>query len=102
MRPNRLVVRAYLSRGAWLWLAARALLSAVFLLAGTNPLQLSAAAVVEIILLSVGLSFLETHRRRERVFLANLGVRPLVLGALFAAAAMTGEVALRLGGAVLR
>jgi hypothetical protein len=102
MRPNRLIVRAYLSRGARLWLVARALLSAVFLLAGTNPVQLSAAAVVEVILLSVVLSFVETHRRRERAFLANLGVGPLVLGALFAGPAMIGEVALRLGGAALQ
>lgn len=102
MRPNRLVVRAYLSRGARLWLVTRAMLSGVFLLAGTNPVQLSAAVVVAIILLSVVLGFLETHRRRERAFLANLGVRPLVLGALFAGPAMIGEVALRLGGAALQ
>ena len=102
MRPNRLVVRAYLSRGARLWLVTRAMLSGVFLLAGTNPVQLSAAVVVAIILLSVVLGFLETHRRREGAFLANLGVRPLVLGALFAGPAMIGEVALRLGGAALQ
>lgn len=101
MRPNRLIARAYVFRGACLWLVARTMLSGVFLLAGMNPARLSSAAVVGIILLSVGLSFLETHRRRERAFLANLGVGPLVLGALFAGPAMIAEVALRIGGAVL-
>jgi uncharacterized RDD family membrane protein YckC len=102
MRPNRLIVRAYLSRGTRLWLITRAMLSGVFLLAGTNPVQLSAAAGVEIILLSVVVSALETRRRRERAFLANLRVRPLMLGALFAGPAMVGEVALRLGGAAFQ
>ena len=81
-----------------MWLITRATLSGVFLLAGTNPIQLSAAASAEIILLSIVVSALETRRRRERAFLANLGVRPLMLGALFAGPALLGEVALRLGG----
>jgi hypothetical protein len=99
MRPNRLIVRAYLSRGTRLWLITRAMLSGVILLAGINPVRLSAIAGVEIILLSVVVSVLETQRRRERAFLANLGVRPLTLGVLFAGPAVLGEVALRLGGA---
>lgn len=102
MRPNLLLVRAYLVRGASLWLVARVALSGVFLLAGINPVQLSAAVVGEIILLSIGLSFLETRRRRERAFLANLAVGPLVLGALFAGPPIIGEFALRIVGAVLQ
>lgn len=102
MRPNRLIVRTYLSRGTQLWLATRAMLSGVFLLAGLDPLRLSTAAAVGTILLSVAVSFLETRRRRERAFLANLGVRPLVLGALFAAPALFGEVALRFGAFTIR
>ena len=102
MRPNSLIVRAYLSRGARLWLAIRVTLSGVLLLAGANPIQLSAAAVVEIVFLSVVVSLLETQRRRERALLANLGVRPLLLGALFAGPALIGEVALQLAGAALQ
>jgi hypothetical protein len=102
MRPNRLIVRAYLSRGARLWLLTRLLLSGVFLLAGTTPVPLSAAVGVEFILLNVAVSVLETRRRRERAFLANLGLRPLILGALFAGPAMIGEVALRVGGVAFR
>ena len=85
-----------------MWLAIRVTLSGVLLLAGANPIQLSAAAVVEIVFLSVVVSLLETHRRRERALLANLGVRPLLLGALFAGPALIGEVALQLAGAALQ
>lgn len=102
MRPNRLVVRAYLSRGARLWLATRAMLAAVFLLAGSNPLRLSAAVVLEVILLSVVVSFLNTHRHRERALLGNLGVRPFMLAILFAGPALIGEAALWLGAAALQ
>jgi hypothetical protein len=101
MRPNPLIVRAYLSRGARLWLATRVMLSAVLLLAGTNPVRLSAAVAVAIVLLTVVVSLLDTHRRRERALLGNLGIRPLLLGALFAGPALIGEVALRLAGAAL-
>ncbi|MEO7456916.1 MAG: hypothetical protein ABIY52_11690 [Gemmatimonadaceae bacterium] len=55
-----------------------------------------------IVLLSVGVSLLETHLRRERAFLGNLGVRPLVIGLLFAAPALIGELAIRAGGTVFR
>ncbi|MDQ3243269.1 MAG: hypothetical protein M3Q09_06050 [Gemmatimonadota bacterium] len=88
---------AYLSRGARFWLATRALMTGVFLLAGTNPLQLSTAVVVELILLSVVLAFVDTYRHHERALIANLGIRPFVLVILFAAPALIGEVALWLG-----
>lgn len=102
MLPNPLIVRAYLSRSARLWLVTRVLLSGVFLLAGINPFQLSGAVGVEVIVLSVALSFLESRRCREGLFLANLGIRPLILGALFTGPAVIGEVALHFGGSALR
>ena len=95
------LARAYLSRGARLWLITRALVCGAFLLVGTNPLQLSLVAEVGIVVLSVVLGFVETYGRRERVFLANLGTRPIFLTALFAAPAMLGEVALRVVAAAL-
>jgi len=101
MLPNQLLARAYISRGARLWLLTRALVCGVFLFVGTNPLQLSAAAIVGIVVLSVVLGFVETYSRRERVFVANLGLRPLWLGGLFAAPAIIGEVVLRFVGAAL-
>ncbi len=101
MRPNPLIVRAFLYRGALSWLVTRAMLSVVFLLAGINPVRLSAMTAVEIILLSVVVIFLDTYRRRERAFIANLAIGPLMLGTLFVAPAVLGEVALRFGAAAL-
>jgi hypothetical protein len=40
-------------------------------------------------------SVLETHQRGEFVFLANLGVRPGMIAAMFAAPATVAEVALQ-------
>lgn len=102
MLPNWLIARSYLSRGARLWALTRVLLSGVFLIVGIDPLQLSGTASASIILLSVALSFVETHRCRESVFLANLGIGPLILSAWFAGPAVVGEVALHLSGAALR
>lgn len=94
MRPNRLVARAYLFRGTKLWLVTRAALSGAFILAGDDPLRLSAAAIAGILLLSISLGYLDTRIHRESVLLGNLGVSPLSLGALFAAPALAGEILL--------
>ena len=97
MHPNQLVVRAYLFRGARFWLALRALLTGAFLLAGADPLRLPATAIIEIIAMNVALCFLDTRRLRERALLANMGIRALDLGVLFAGPALVGELVLRLG-----
>lgn len=102
MRPNPLIARAYLARGARLWLLTRVSISGVFLLAGFDPATLSAAPTLAIVFLSIFVCLLETGRRRERALLANLGIHPLMLGALFAGPALIGEIAVRLGGAALR
>jgi hypothetical protein len=101
MLPTGRLASAYVWRGARLWLIARVLLCAVFLVAGTNPFKLSAAAAAGIVVLSVVLGFGETHIRRESVFLANMGLRPAFLGAIFAVPATIGEVALHLVGAAI-
>lgn len=95
-----LLARAYMARGARLWLITRALVSGAFLYLGTNPLHLSAVAVVGIVVLSIVLGFADTYVRRERVFLANLGLRAVLLSTFFAAPAMIGELVLRVVGAV--
>jgi hypothetical protein len=102
MHANPLIVRAYAARGAQLWIATRGLLSVLLVLAGINPVDLSVAAVVEIIALSVAVSFFDVHRRHERAFLANLGVHPLSLTVFFAVPALLAEVAVRIGGAMVR
>jgi hypothetical protein len=102
MRPNFLVVRTFLVRGALLWLAARAMITTALLLDGASPFRLSGAAIAEVILLSVALCFLETHLRRERALLENLGIRRLTLGVVFAGPALVGELALRVGATVFQ
>lgn len=102
MRPNALIVRSYLLRGAQLWGSSRILLSAAFLLAGASPLGLGLTGVVGVILLNVALGFVETNRRRERALLGNLGVRTSMLMMLFAVPAIVGELALRLVTATIR
>ena len=97
LSPNRLVVRAYAARGARLWLATRAAVSIVFLFGRVNPLDFSVSGSMRMVAIAVGVSFLETHYRRERVLLANLGVRPQMLTVLFVAPALMGEIALYLG-----
>jgi hypothetical protein len=97
MRTDPLIVRAYLTRGAKLWLLARALLTLGFMQAAIDPFRLSAVAFVTVVVLSVALGFLEIRRHRERALLGNLGVSPFMLGALFTGPALVGEIAIRLG-----
>lgn len=67
-----------------------------------NPFPLSIFASVELVALSVALCYVDIARRRERVFIGNLGLHPLALGPLFVGPAILGEAALRvLGSAVL-
>ncbi|MGH7653783.1 MAG: hypothetical protein ACREN6_03880 [Gemmatimonadaceae bacterium] len=96
MRPNRLVVRAYLARGFRVWLVARGIATIVFLRAGIDPVRLPFASIAELVLLSVALCFFDTHRRRERALLGNLAVGAGSLAALFAVPAILGELAIRL------
>jgi hypothetical protein len=99
--PNSLVLRAYLIRGAWLWIVARGIITGALLLAGSDALHLSPVAFIEVVLLIVALGWIDMRRRRESVFLANLGVSPLVLSALFGVPALLGEMLVRTGAFVL-
>jgi len=88
------VLRAYLGRGARLWLAVRLLASGILLVAGLNPLRLAPAAVVEIVVFSVIACLVDTYWHHERAWLGNLGIRPLTLGSLFVFPALLGETIL--------
>jgi hypothetical protein len=101
MVPNTLVANAYLRRGLLLWLLLRAVITSVLFIAGAEIWQLSATALVEVVLLTVLLGWLEILRHRERTLLNNLGVSPLILSSLFAVPAMLGEAMLRIGVSVL-
>lgn len=96
MRPNRLVVRAYLWRGCRVWLGTRVLASGVYLLGGVDPIRLPFASIGQLVFLTVVLCFLDTHRQRERALLGNLAVGRGSLAALFAGPAILGELAIRL------
>ena len=95
MRAHSLVVRAYVRRGARLWLASRALLAAVFLFGQADPIRTPTMGAALIILWVVGVSILETHRRGEFVLLGNLGIRPSAVAAMYAVPATVAEVALQ-------
>lgn len=97
MWPNSVIVRAYMFRGAKLWLLLRTLLTGLFLLGGSPSILLPVSVLCGVVALSVFLAFLDTYRYRERVLLGNLGVRPVVLGMLFLIPAAIGETTLRAG-----
>lgn len=101
MRPNSLVVRAYLLRGALLWIVARAAITGALVLAGSDALRLSTIALVEVVLLIVALGWIETRRRGESVLLANLGVSPILFTFFFAGPALLGESMVRFGATLL-
>ena len=94
MRPNPLIARAYVVRGAKLWAVTRAALSLAFALAGENPIRFSTAAMVGVMVLSVSLGYFDVRMRRESTLLGNLGVSASHLAAFFAAPALVGEVLL--------
>jgi hypothetical protein len=85
-------IGVYLARGGRMWLLSRAAGAAALLLAGEDPLRMSAAAPAVFVLMSVALCFVETFRRRERSLLGNLAVSPLLLGLLFTLPAIAGEL----------
>lgn len=96
MRPNPLIARTFLIRGAWLWLGARLLASAVIALAGTNPLDFSFMASLLIVVISAALGAVDMVRRHERALLENLGVSRMTLLAFFAGPAILGELGIAL------
>ena len=93
MRPNALVAGMLLRRGLLLWLGARCVASAVLRLAGADVLHLAPQAVVAMIVIATAAALAQTMRLRERLFLGNLGVGLPAVAALFAAAAVAGELA---------
>jgi hypothetical protein len=101
MRPDRLILRAYLTRAVKLWLVSRILITVVFLFAGVDPLRLSVAAILEVVLVVVAIGFLDIRRHHESALLDNLAVSPRTLVALFAGPALAGEIAFRIAVAML-
>ena len=96
MRPHPQLVRTYFARGAKLWLTTRAMVSIVLLYGHTNPVELTPAATVLMVLSGVFVSCADTYRHGERALLGNLGLRTPVLVGIFAVPAIAGEIAIKL------
>jgi hypothetical protein len=101
LAANRLLVQAYLLRGATLWLLTRILASVMIALADANPLTLSARSSLLIIVVATTLGFAQTWRLHETVLLGNLGVSRAMLAIWFAVPAVVGELIVSLAGATL-
>jgi hypothetical protein len=91
-----MIVRAYVGRGARLWLLTRLAVGIVFLFGQANPLDVSTRNSFGLVLVSTFACAVDTTRRRELVLLGNLGVSHAQLAAFFALPAIAGESLLRI------
>jgi hypothetical protein len=95
---------ALLRRAAGLWLLLRAAVLVVGLLVGLAPLRdlifFSAPAAGFVALLAAWLTMFDARRRREPLFLADLGVSPGLLAVLALVPPIVGEGIVRLLGSV--
>ncbi|MEP6492200.1 MAG: hypothetical protein ABJF01_05960 [bacterium] len=96
MRPNPLIARAYLARGARLWFGVRVLGSAAIAFGGMSPLHLTFGATMLIVTASVALGLVDMRRRHERALLENLGVTRITCVAFTVVPALLGEVSISL------
>lgn len=101
MLPNRLVAAAFLRRSTRLWIVARAALSGLFLLAGTDPLRLPIATTFGVLLLCVAIGYVEVHLNHERDLLGNMGIKRRTLAAFFLLPALLGELLLRAAASII-
>ena len=97
-----LVGRAYLTRGAWLWGATRLLAGVLFVVFGADPVRFHPLVSAGIVVLVAALSYIEFRRRREGVFLHNLGVPVVATIFLAAAPSAIGESVISMVGSVMR
>lgn len=96
--PNALLVRAYLRRGVGLWVASRVLLAMVLAFAELEPIRLSTAGSIQLVLVTALVAWVDLHRRKERALLGNLGVSRAFIVAICALPAAVGETILALSG----
>jgi hypothetical protein len=91
-----MIVRAYVGRGARLWLLTRLTVGIVASFATLNPLDVSTRNSVGLVVVTAFACAAETTRRRELVLIGNLGVSYVQLAAFFALPAIAGEALLRI------
>lgn len=76
--PDWIFTRTILKRSLLIWIGVRL---TIFLLGGASAIALAPKAAVMVVVVVALLTVLETHRKHEFLFLANLGVaRSLVVG----------------------
>ena len=100
MRPNPLIIRAYLARGAYIWIAARISAGAMLALAGSNPIHFTFVVASLMVAVSTMLGVVESGRRHERALLENLAVSRTSFCILLAAPALFGELLMSLAASV--
>ena len=96
-----MIVRAYVGRGARIWLLTRLAVGIVFLFGQGDPLDVSTRNAFGLVVVSTLACAVDTTRRRELILLGNLGVSYTQLAAFFALPAIAGEVLLRIVMAVV-
>lgn len=101
MRPPRLVVRAYVRRGAVVWLTARLLVGIVFAFGQANPFIGPPVVHFGLVALSSALTLVDVHRRHERILIGNLAIEPAFVVALAGIPALAGEIAIFLAAKAL-
>ena len=90
------LVRQVMLRGLVLWLLLRCTHAVVLLMAGMRPSLSAGSAMVPVVLLAALLSLVDIARRRETVFLGNLGIPARTVAAVGAAPAAAMEIILLL------
>jgi hypothetical protein len=101
-RVRPIIVRVYMTRGARLWLVFRAAVSFVLLLGGSDPIRVSPIVSSYIVALTIGIGLIDLRRQRETIFVANLGLSPIILVTMLGAPAIAGEILLHIAGAFTR
>ena len=102
MWPNSLFLRAFLSRSLRVWLIARVGISGLLLLMKIDPLRLTFAVGLDVIVLMVLVCIIDSVRLRERALIGNMGIATPVLVLIFAVPPICGECAVRLVSSVIR
>jgi hypothetical protein len=92
----RTLIKAYLRRGAILWLTMRLCVSAVAAFGGEDPFHVAPTTILTLIVGSAALMLVDIRRRNERMLIGNLGWRPSVLSCLALIPAAIGELAIHL------
>jgi hypothetical protein len=94
--PSRSLSLTIVARSCVIWLGTRALVSAVLFTAGVDPRRLDPIQTSVVVMATVVVAAVDSHRKHERLLLGNLGISPIAVGAWIATTALLGELAVRL------